>query len=255
MQLQSLNRTEWRRLATSGGLEPNDIDFLAETNDVPTAAALTRNNAVRLTVHAMRALAEIGKYNSAIARDLARRPEVSDTIARTLYPFVPEDVKAQLRTYFSVETATSFPDQEGASYLPGENVVRAAEQFARHGMLEPVVILKALSFGHLSTFIAFFAAYTGLTPRDAQEGWREASPRAMAVVCRAKSFSRDDFKHLYLLTSRLRGAGQPVDQRDLREALRYFDRVDPAVAARMLRWFQQASPATTSAGSSRLRGA
>ena len=253
MQLQSLNRSEWRKLAASDTLEPNDIDFLAETNDVPTAAALTRNNAVRLTVHAMRALAEVGKYNSAIARDLARRPEVSDNIARTLYPFVPDDVKAQLRTYFSVERTETFSEAQGASFMPGENVIRAAEQFARHGLLEPAILLKSLSLGHLSTFVAFFAAYTGLTPHEAHDGWREGSPRAMAVVCRAKGFGRDDFKRMYLLTSRMRGNG-PVDQHDLQDALHYFEQVNGAVAVRMLRWFQQTRPAAAPAGSFRFRG-
>ena len=64
---------------------------------------------------------------------------------------------------------------------------------------------------------------------------KQENGQGLAIACRATSLTKGDFMSLYLLTGRMRHeGGKIVNQTELSNALRYFDKVTTAQARRIL---------------------
>lgn len=235
----------WQAIAARGELSSQVIEILAGTKDNDTAVVLTKNERICLTECAIDILGEMAKTNEDIARPLLARPEIPESLARSLYAHVGAELKAYLRTYYDVgdvsvkdaaeDIVVEFSDSPSSIYMPSKHMVDAAEKFSLLGMLNMQVMLDTLQRGQIATFIAFFSKYTGVPVGRIHDSLRETCPRGLAVACRALGVQKADFSRIYLMTNRMRSRDRIINQQDMMEVLAYFDKVRPEVARRLVR--------------------
>jgi uncharacterized protein (DUF2336 family) len=241
----------WQAIADRSKLSPQLIDILAGTKDAGTAVVLSENDRVCLTEYAIGILGEMAKSDENIARPLLSRPEIPESLARSLYAHVGAELKAYLRTYYDVSEPAAvkaaaddifveFSDAPSSQFMPSSNMVNAAEKFSLLGMLNMQIMLETLQRGQIATFIAFFARYTGLPVRQIHDSLRETCPKGLAIACRALGVQKADFSRIYLMTNRMRSRDRIINQQDMMEILAYFDKIRPEVAQRIMKREQPA---------------
>ncbi len=246
----------WQAIASREQLSAQLIDVLADTRDSGTAVALSENERITLTHHAMTVLSEVAQDEEAVARPLLNRPELPEALARRLYACVGEELKNTIRQRYGEEsaqvledtlediviefsdapvaTATAEKEKDESPYAPSMDMINAARQYAEKGRLTLDAVFKPLRRGQISSFVALFAQYTGMPVEKMQRVLMQSCGKGLAVVCRANSLQKNDFSQIYLLTHRMRSTSQLVEQKDLMMGLRYFDRLRPEVARRIL---------------------
>jgi uncharacterized protein (DUF2336 family) len=235
----------WEAIADRQELSSHVVDILAGTKDPGTAIILSQNERIRLTEYAVEILGEMAKTDEAIARPLLSRPEIPESLARSLYAHVGAEMKAHLRTFHEIpdpevkavaeDIFVEFSDSPSSQFMPSRQMVNAAEKFSMLGMLNMQVMLETLQRGQIATFIAFFARYTGVSVQRIHDSLRETCPKGLAIACRALGVQKADFSRIYLMTNRMRSRDRIINQQDMMEVLAYFDKVRPEVAQRIIK--------------------
>jgi len=237
----------WQAIAARGTLSSQVIDVLADTKDIGTAVVLTQNERIRLTRHALEVLSDMAARNDAVAKPLLMRPEIPRDLALRLYDHVGKELKDYIRAFFSVEDVSpgssaveeliiefgeASPHPE---FMPTDEMVTQAREKAKHNLLNLDVMMDSLQKGMIPAFIAQFSEYTGISARKVHDFLRQPCPKGMAIACRAFRIQKSDFSRIYLMTQRMRSRDRLVNHKDMLETLKYFDKVRPEVAMRIVR--------------------
>jgi len=233
----------WQAIAEREYLSPLVIDVLADTCDAATAIALSANDRIKLTRHALKLLAQMAEENTDVARPLLARSELPASIARQLYAHVGEELRLWIDAHFGpLDSAVTnaaddiiieFADAQ-SKFMPTEEMIKAAEKFASLNMLNMQMMMDVLHKGRISSFIAFFSRYTGLKAAIVHDFLKQSCPKGMAIACRAFGVQKADFSRIYLMTNTMRSDDRMVDHRSMLELLSYFDKVRPEVAKRIV---------------------
>ncbi len=236
----------WKAIAARETLSDELIDVLAETKDTGTVVALSRNQRITLTRHAISILSEMAKTDESLALPLLGRPEIPPAMAQALYEHVGQELKTRIRSFYRGPEATlaekAIDDvlQEitvgvsSSEYMPPEQTLALAEKFSGMGLLNLNVMLETLQRGQISSFIAMFGKYTGLSARRIHDFLQQPCPKGLAIACRAFGIQKADFSRIYLMTHRMRSKDRIINQEDMMEILSYFDRVRPEAAQRIV---------------------
>lgn len=233
----------WRSIAKREGLSGELIDTLVNTGDVDTAVNLTENDRIILTDYAVEILADMAEEEERIAKPLLMRDGVPETVARRLYHHVGEELKSFVRDYYgvvdkdvldTVDAVVAEYETKKDTILPDERLKLSAKNMAERGMLNMQSMLDALSRGEVPFFVSQFSIYTGIPAKEICGLIKQACPKGLAVVCRALGVQKSDFSKIYLMTHRVRSNGGAVNSQDMAEILRYFDRVRPEAASRIM---------------------
>lgn len=235
----------WQTIAARGDLSGQVINALADTRDIGTVVVLSQNERIRLTRHALEVLAEMAARNDLVAKPLLARPEVPPELARKLYSHVGRELKDYIRAFFGVEEApakTAVEDLiiefgEAAphpEFMPTEDMIAAAREKAALNILNLDLMMDTLQKGMIPAFIAQFAQYTGISARRIHDFLRQPCPKGMAIACRAFRIQKSDFSRIYLMTHRMRSRDRLVNHKDMLDVLKYFDKVRPEVALRIV---------------------
>jgi hypothetical protein len=115
-------------------------------------------------------------------------------------------------------------------YVPTVSVIKSVERFHEKNLLTVKMMLGTLKRGQTQTFVAMFSKFTGLPLETVISILRQSSGQGLAVACRAKEISKQDFISMYLLSNRIRNSGKMVDLKDITRAITYFDRIQPGIA-------------------------
>ncbi len=244
--MKSRGAEHWQAIATRENLSPQVIDVLADKREEGTAINLSANERAHLTMHALEILTEMGRHNEKIARPLLMRSELPDPLVRKLYDHVGQELKHYIRDYygiFSGEVAAAIDNimLEFSSaghdnlFMPNARVMQAARQYADRGKLSLYSMMQSLKRGQISSFIAMFSVYTGISADQTHDYLKQTCGKGLAVVCRANGIQKNDFAMIYMLTNRMRTEHRVINQKDMMEVVTYFDKVRPEVAQRLLR--------------------
>jgi uncharacterized protein (DUF2336 family) len=233
----------WQAIAAREYLSPLIIDVLADTRDVGTAMALSGNDRLKLTAHALDLLARMAQEHEDVARPLLSRAELPERIARQIYEYVGTELRSWIDDHFgpvgaAVANAVNdiiveFTEQQ-AEYMPTEDMMELAQRYASLNMLSVQMMMDVLQKGQIASFIAFFARYTGLPVKRVHDFLKQNCPKGMAIACRAFGVQKPDFSRIYLLTHRMRSASRTVNHEEMLQTLLYFDKVRPEVAKRIV---------------------
>ncbi|MCB9991633.1 MAG: DUF2336 domain-containing protein [Rhodospirillales bacterium] len=239
----------WQAIAGRERMNNDVIDVLADTRDIGTAVVLSNNDRVTLTRHAMAILGEMARNNDAIAKPLLMRPEMPESLAKELYRYVGNELKAYISAFYNtgqeLQQAVSAVDElilefveptprRLPEFMPTEQMVMLAQEQATYNMLNMDMMMDALQKGKIPVFIAQFAAYTGIPAQKVHDFLRQSCPKGMAIACRAFRVQKNDFSRIYLMTHRMRSRNKLVNHTDMLNLLQYFDKVRPEVAMRIV---------------------
>jgi uncharacterized protein (DUF2336 family) len=234
--------SHWQYIAQREAMSFQVMNMLADTRDFDTALALAENKKIKLSSHALVALSDIAQNSDVLALPLLQRSEVSVDLAKRLYRFVGESVKAYIQKEYNI-TDTSVSEalddvmdelaeaaKLSGEFAPSASMLKAADRYKQKGLLTMKLMLSALRRGQISSFIAQYARYSGLSSRTVLEILSQPSGQGLAVACKAFEVSKEDFISIYLLTNRIRNKGRMADLKDMTKAIGYYDRIAVDVA-------------------------
>lgn len=248
--VKSMGPDYWRAIACRDKLSARVIDLLADTRDAGTGLALTRNDRIVLTEHAIGILAEQARHDEALARPLLLRPELPESLIRVLYRHVGAELKAFIRSRFGIgeggreaasaldEIVLEFVDivkPPESEFMPTEDMLALADDHGRAGLLNSQTMMESLDRGQIAQFIAFFARYADVPARRIHDALKQRAPRGIAILCRALGVQKSDFSRIYLSTYRMRSNERTVNHKDMLDILAYFDKIRPEAAQRIVR--------------------
>lgn len=243
--IKSQGADYWRLIASRDVMSGEVVDVLADTRDLDTALVLTQNERIVLTRHAMIIFSDMARENGALAKPLLMRPEIPADLARRMYDYVGQELKTYIMAFFGeadsragaavdslvVEFAEASPSSE---FMPTGELIKSVREKAALGLLNMGTMMETLQKGDIASFIAQFSEYTGVSAQKIHDFLRQECPKGMAIACRAFRVQKNDFSRIYLLTHRMRSKQRLVNHKDMLELLRYFDKVRPEVAARIV---------------------
>ncbi|QQG35660.1 MAG: DUF2336 domain-containing protein [Micavibrio aeruginosavorus] len=244
--VKSRGPAHWQAIASRENLSPHIIDVLADKKDKGTAIALSENERIRLTHHALEILSGMAREHEDVAKPLLMRPEMPEAIVRKLYDYVSQDLRNYIRDYygiFSGEVASAIDEimlefssaEHEDRFMPNDRVLLAAHQFAAKGKLTLSMMMQTLKRGQITSFIAMFSVYTGIPAHTIHDYLRQSCGKGIAVICRAHGIQKNDFAMIYLLSNRMRSEHRIISQADMMDVIAYFDKIRPEVAQRLVR--------------------
>lgn len=244
--VKSRGPTHWQAIASRAQLSPHIIDVLADRKDKGTAIALSENDRIQLTAHALEVLSGMARENEEVAKPLLMRSELPEAIVRRLYDHVGQDLRHYIRDYygiFSGEVASAIDEimleftssDHEDRFMPNDKVLLAARQYAAKGKLTLSAMMQTLKRGQITSFIAMFAVYTGIPAHTIHDYLRQSCGKGMAVICRAQGIQKNDFAMIFLLTNRMRSEHRIISQADMMDVIAYFDKIRPEVALRLIK--------------------
>ncbi|MCB9982067.1 MAG: DUF2336 domain-containing protein [Rhodospirillales bacterium] len=232
----------WQAIARREEMSNQIMNLLVDTRDLGTAIELAKNENIHLTQHTVTVLSDMAQKSDALAAPLLRRDEVTPELAKALFQYVGEEIKAQIKTMYGVE-ATSVVEavdevilemvessEATSEFMPNEIALRAAERYKQKGLLTMKLMLGTLRRGQVAAFIAQFSKYTGLPAKTTLEILSQTSGQGLAVACKAFDVAKEDFVSIFLLSNRVRNQGRMVELSDLNKAVNYYTRIKQDVA-------------------------
>ncbi len=243
--IQAHDSPYWQAIAARDEIPAPVADCLAQTRDRATARILAGNEGAELGASASNILADLATDDESIARPLLRRPGLPEAIARKLYQYVAEDLRTQIASQYPVESAqvadtvadviAELAGEPQGDYRPTAAMLKAAELFGSKGQLTMPLMLGTLRRGQYQSFVAQFARYCGMPPSVILPILQQQQGQGLALLARANGISKDEFKHLFLLTRAMSRPGGTYETKDLIRALDYHDRITKELAQRLLR--------------------
>lgn len=238
----------WQVIAERESLGVSVIEALVNTKDIKTVANVAGNTGIDLTAKIIDMMTDLAEESEQIAKPLLMREGVPTAIARRLYQFVGQELRDYVRAHYGVfgsqaaeqvddliiEFAEAQRPEDNMRFMPTAVMMRAARKYKDMGMLSTAMMMEVLRRGQISSFIALFSVYTGIKAKEIHQTLQTACPKGMAVACRAFGIQKNDFSQIYMMTNRMRSSERIINQGDFLSLLKYFDRVRPEVALRIV---------------------
>jgi uncharacterized protein (DUF2336 family) len=244
------HRAQEHRLAIAmrAGIGAEVSDELIKTGDEDVIEALIRNKDAVLSRQAIDYLVEESRRVDRFQEPLLRRKELPAALAMRMFWWVSAALRRHILANFPLKPEDLDDAMEGAVYsgTSGTNLVeteaeKLASRMLERGDLTPNVIVQELRDGHVNAFIAGLARISGIDYLTARRIAFSLSREALAVVCKAGGFYRNDFASTYLLLRQLQHPGSVTRADVLEDLLAVYDRADPNRVRVVLRhWMRDA---------------
>lgn len=244
--IRSKQAAHWQSLARRRNLSPAIIDGLVATNDVSTACVLVTNDNIHIQKGAMKHIARLAITAEDLQQPLLRRPEVDADIAADLYMAVSQALREKLQEKFgeldySIGRAIDLLGREFGAAALGKHDVTAemttlAARFAEKDMINGDMLVKTLRRSQCGFFVALVAAWAHMDVRHVHDIVTQEGGKALAVLMRHLGLLKSEFAPVFLLSRSLRHTEDTViNHEELTLALRTFDGITPADAARIVK--------------------
>ncbi len=225
----------WRSIAQRKQLSPSVVRRLTDTGDTDTALNLVDNPHIVLHRNTVKRLIKTSLKSDKLQSSLMRRPEIDAELVVDIYACVSQVLRREISQRFRispvmVEVALDGLVEELSQEAKGlqqvtPEMMALAKRFKERSEISPVLMLKALKRGQLSFFVALFAEKLNLTSDMALDVIKKEGGKLFAVACRSIGMMKSEFASIYLLSRSARTSEKIVDQRELAEALKYYDTV------------------------------
>lgn len=246
--IQSQPLSHWEAIASRRDLTPAIVDALVEKREESTARALLANDSVGLTNKALKIFVAMSEVSDGLRLPLSRRPELPLSLARDLYHLASRELQKDLNKRFPQEAfASLLADVMDDAVEDSLNAVAgtlpatpsaasqaAVRNYNARNVVAPPKLIEALRLGQFSYFLALFAEYTGLQSCMIDTLMKQRGGKGLAIACKACHMERSDFLTLFMLKTSLASRDKIVDHNEISQALATFDRVQAAVAQKML---------------------
>ena len=219
------------------------IDAIADQRKLSSSTRLAHNDHILLTEHAFKVFGEMALEHKELCEPVLTRRDVPLDLAEKLYRHVGKSMQSYIEQKFgdkmSSKIVSDVTDELVATsrgqYKPTQEIRDHAARINREGKLTLKETIDTLRRGQIPSFIAMFSEYTNLSESMIESILMEPSGRSLAIVSRYHDLSRADYVAIYLMVHKLRSYEQIVPQNDLQKAMKYYDRIDHALARRLMR--------------------
>lgn len=236
-------------------ISPMVADKLIDTRDPGVILKLMDNQRVHLQKGSMKKLVKVALTSEELQAPLLRRPEVDADIAVSLYMVVSNAMRADLAKRFPiqghmVELALEQLIQELTNEAVGvrlttPEMMALARRFQERGGISADLLIRTLRRGQMGFFMALFAARIDARPDQVRAMVQQDQGRPFVLACRAIGMMKSEFASIFLLSRGIRSGDKIVDQRELAQALKYYDSLKEHDIERMLQAWLRAYAAAT----------
>ncbi len=219
---------------------------LAEVGDTNVIETLLRNPNAQIAETTMRYLVEESRRVDTFQEPLLQRRELGPDLARRMFLWVSAALREHIIRQFNLDTAEvdrllAAAAAEAAVESCSDNEPTAAERLVEEideaQMLDPDLLVQALTVGEVTLFVSMIARATGLKDRDTRRLLFDGNGESLAILCRAISIDRATFATIQdtiAVGTETNGRQRP-DERT--KALALFDRIALEDAERVVhRW-------------------
>ena len=242
--VKAQSKEYWRVIAEREGLSGIVIDALADTRDVMTAKTLVHNRNSTLTEHALRVFSVMAEEYEPLTKPLLQRNEMTKELIKEIYSFVGFELKNYITANFDVNVSDSFDialeevkteiiENIYSEFNVTHSMIEEAETLCRNDMLSIHEMVNYLKRGQVSTYIACFTVYCGLSLDTAEKMLKQDKGQGLAIVSKAMDIQKTDFINMFLLTSKLRD-NNIVQHSQLAHAIKYFETIEKSMAEEIL---------------------
>lgn len=245
--IQSKSAEYWQAIAQRRLLNETVVSALVEKRDEKTAHCLLLNERICFENSAMGIFSELSKYSTRLAEPLLARPEISQSIAMSMFWHVSQELRTDILKRFNIPKATldaalgdALNDFSGAPFAPALELyptplmIDLARQYKRLSRITDTILIKTLRRGQIRFFMALFSERTGLDYDTIHELLRQKGGQGMAVACRAIGVTKENFVSLFMISRTMVRSDDVIDAAELRKAIRYFDALTQVMATRIL---------------------
>ncbi len=198
-------------IARRGGLTAPVVEAILQQSEPAVLTALAGNDSADITASAMERLVEQARGVAALRSPLARHPRLSSDLARQLYLWVGQSLRASLIERFRLNSAdldaalaqtvheahaalASKPAEPAKSDTEREALeTRLVDKLNDAGQLRPSFLLRALREGRLTLFVTAMSRLGGFDQDHIRRAIDGDRPELLALACAAIGMDRGVF--------------------------------------------------------------
>jgi uncharacterized protein (DUF2336 family) len=242
------NRTLEHQLAIAlrKPLSERVVDSLVGTNQQSVIKTLLENSDARISRNTLEYLIEQSKRVDVYQNPLLQRPELTPALARRMYGWVSEALKAFILSKYEIDPATLDEAMEPVvdalaatqETAPPEKSTELARRMWGEQALTPELLVQTLRDGEVALFIAMFAQFTAIPPQFVRRMVFEAGGDSLCIACKASGIGKTDFASIYLLTRKAQAGSAGPPLADMAGILALYDRISADAASSLLNKWQ-----------------
>lgn len=243
--IQSRDSPFWQAIAARQDLGENVVETLVDTKDVMTAKTLVENTSVTFNDYITNQIAKLANdadvLNDAL---ISRSRTVGGDFARMIYAYASESLKERIAAECGGlssavsqkmdEVFAEFTEEAPHPFMPSPSIIKAADLFAEQGKLNVTLMMNTLKRGQMASFVAQFSRFTQLPVAIVIPMLQQKSGQSLAIASKANGISREEFLVIFNFTRKIMGENY-LSAVEVSKTMRFFDRVSPDVAKRLMR--------------------
>ncbi|MFQ6017268.1 MAG: DUF2336 domain-containing protein [Kiloniellaceae bacterium] len=223
-------------------------DALVETGSIDVIKTLLENQDAQISEATMGYLAEESRRVDTFQEPLVKRKDLKPELAERLYLWVSAALRGHILENFDVhpselddqlegvaQAISSDPEQHRTDPAAKQPATVLAKRLATQQEITAEFLIQVLRQGEIPLFEALFGELSGLEAPRLQSVLYDSGGEGLAIACRALEMPKPTFATVFLLSRRGRSGNQVVDPRELSRALRAFDKIDPKIAAEVIK--------------------
>lgn len=221
------------------------VEAVIDQAEPAVVTALAGNLTADVTPYAMARLVEYARTIAALGAPLAAHPRMNTELAKALYLWVGQSLRAAIVERFDVDAAAlnaamadamAEAPQTPTTTGPGASELKLVDKLARADQLKPAYLLRVLKDQQLGLFEAALAHLGQFTLDEVRRAVTSRDrPELMALACAAVGIDRSVFPTVLEAVRRCNDGLPGGGAEGARRALSAFGPFSPEVAARAFR--------------------
>lgn len=226
-------------------------DTLVATGNTKVIKSLLENPMAQISKTTMEYLVEESQRVDTFQEPILNRGDLEPMLAKRMFLWVSAALRKHILDNCGLDQAEVDDLLEQAAIKNVEELEdrkakrskseELAEHLAASDAVTPELLIDALEGGEVRLFISLFQKLTNLRQKLIWRIVLEPGGEGLAIVCQAARFNEASFRDLYILTRKARPGAPEATERQVRTALAFFDKLDPAESKRVVtRWRRNA---------------
>lgn len=218
-------------------------DALVETGHVDVITTLLKNHGAEIEAATMAYLVEESRRVDAYQNPLLHRHDLAVDLARRMYGWVSTALREHIVKRYAIDPAvldaelTAAVEEVAREPRAPSKAGALAHRLAQRQAIDPKLLTQSLREGKITLFESLFAELAQLPGPLIRRFVYEEGGRSLATGCKALGIGKADFASIFLLSRGARPGDKSVASDEVAEALRFFDRMKPATARKIVeRW-------------------